>query len=168
MRLLSLAPPFRGSPHAGGGREGGRRGRRQGGRQEGGRREGMPAGTYLLPRGAPPVYPTPDQQDRCAAAGPPPSHTDVPAAAGRAPGVGNAMGLLPQVRGTQGPPYKGQGTPVTATSPRVCSGGQSHPGTLRGPPLGLAAPQQSPCPPGLHVQRRQFKQGNKQIMHRLH
>lgn len=51
MRLLSLAPPFRGSPHAGGGREGGRRGRRQGGRQEGGRREGMPAGTYLLPGG---------------------------------------------------------------------------------------------------------------------
>lgn len=38
MRLLSLAPPFRGSLHAGGGREGGRRGRsREGGwRTEGG------------------------------------------------------------------------------------------------------------------------------------
>lgn len=145
MRLLSLAPPFRGSPHAGGGREGGRRGRRQGGRQEGGRREGMPAGTYLLPGGLLLCTPPPELQDRCAVAGPPPAQTDVPAAAGRAPGVGNAMGLLPQVRGIQGP-LQGTGHPCHRHLPQGLPGGAAPPRHPQASTTGVGSPTAKPVP----------------------
>lgn len=116
MRLLSLAPPFRGSLHAGGGREGGRRGRsREGGwRTEGGDAGGAAEEGRTCCRGG-------------SSRGPPSCRAGVPQldspdtrtqpcsqleAVPKSPNSLGCWGLLPRVRGTQDHSQE-KGHPVT-------------------------------------------------------